>query len=1590
MRTRFVPTDYSATAAGDGPSEAVGFDLLPLPDLSPRDYPSSYSDFWPTFDDIPWFGISSEVDKLPIDDALSIFLSDVLPSLIDCSGVEELMVDSSRKKQAIVLSEEKDGKDSNDKGGDGLRFMQFETAEMADISMLAPQKSTFHSQFGQLCVLSPLPEFESTLDQLNSKVTLQNHAEIERVLYSVDKMNTEYSMEEKSDLLLEGASFRQEVNSHDIKFPIFEADVESLETLKIIYTLDEILIFGTVPNQEIEQTDEIFRNNKELLGSNKFDFIKHLFHHPLVIQCLDNSRFASQLDLISIIELPQCHEYLTHHLEGSDDDLIWLMNPVAFDAFLFIDANLYIFHETFSDAAKVMEVETCESLFGEAMNFRSFSELIVCNELTLMDDSFKTLPIPIFSDDENNYSLQKLVKELFPRLDWKSSSASDTLYLDWCFLEDDCESEKYSSCQKILWEIDTFTIDPATKLSNIEQTIFDFILSEGHSAEPNAENYNEKSNFSTSDVSVCKSASKMDSSGLPNHGDEKIMNADLLVKPGVENVSMLGESMSSDLEFFMNPRNYLAGTESKHVDKTVNSDTVCQVPVSINDSAAPVASRGDQQKLTVRVHQIWLSDVILRLIDCLWKNFLAMLGNDKEFIQIRTQYQASNDLKLLNISNEKFMQCLQNKITLNTHLARNDDNILVLAMLFTIKQMAFYLCYYGIQATFLYVDGLIASLQCLRTRLHSFYNLIRDENLKAEKEPGRLHPSLSVMEEILKTELNDSKTKVLIVCDQIFLLSLKSLLISLQISFNEPQHSCTSSCPHPCLGIADAITDIILNSICCLASYEFVSASFPFNKFSFILEYGGSNISSRISSICTKSNSLPALYFLKVELKGSCIAETLTYGVDMHKSIEFEMKWDFKSALAQKENKNTLEELICDIPLKETHGKHVDAEYDFKHCNMMPIQSVPVGLESKQNFMSKAFSGNTVIIVNTRNFIEEMIISRRSTYKKILEMEQEGAQVVERDIGLPVDIILSPAVCLTWYESRNIGKKVSAPDEAFSCLPLCLESIATSILTSLSFAFSCCILIFEGECSFLCSIMESSDELYAAAASLGINLQIFCSYSSEMTEEIILSCINVAAKLTRGLYPRMSDTESLAESFLTSFPSINPLTAHSILSLDMLLGTFLELSIEDRIQALQIYKVPDESIALMSATSRYGEREDSKSGVTDCSSSLSIPDLKIVQLNTASEGRKPNHPQVVYTSGSPDISNRSEFTSLSDKKLANHDIDINMMTIDKLSHSDFLSTKDLCISDEKKDAWMPHFDLDCSPKWKTTMSQTSNFKRQNDNVTCIPRENFTGEVINVDDTLPFQDLFPAKSNSFSLDIGKECSARNSKIYKLPLTTASLPMFPSSEVDSAPDAWLPKNEKQRIMREDIKPHFDIINKNDISMGNQKGFMEYSMMGKAPQNFHKLSSREKGIQSFGGTPLSNALHSTQVQQGSPWTIEFLNRIKEKSRLRSRSSYELSSPCHVSSGNTSKSTKRKSPSILEFYKYERGSTPQKTVERKRPKRSSQQETSWKNMKASSSCPQSWTPVDKRARQALSFSTNGSGGQSKLVWRDTPQRRL
>lgn len=167
------------------------------------------------------------------------------------------------------------------------------------------------------------------------------------------------------------------------------------------------------------------------------------------------------------------------------------------------------------------------------------------------------------------------------------------------------------------------------------------------------------------------------------------------------------------------------------------------------------------------------------------------------------------------------------------------------------------------------------------------------------------------------------------------------------------------------------------------------------------------------------------------------------------------------SAPVENMNDQQSEELSDIFPGQEKNDMSYKEGADEVEASSMPLPnlSVPSAVEAERFHQSMASFPEMVIVVNTQNLDKEMIVSRRSTYQKILAMEKEGVQVVERDSDLPVDIIISSAICLVWYDCKNIGKKATTLDEASSCLPLCIENISTNVLTLLIFTFSGCFMV---------------------------------------------------------------------------------------------------------------------------------------------------------------------------------------------------------------------------------------------------------------------------------------------------------------------------------------------------------------------------------------------------------------------------------------------------------------------------------------------------------------------------------------------------
>ena len=551
--------------------------------------------------------------------------------------------------------------------------------------------------------------------------------------------------------------------------------------------------------------------------------------------------------------------------------------------------------------------------------------------------------------------------------------------------------------------------------------------------------------------------------------------------------------------------------------------------------------------------------------------------------------------------------------------------------------------------------------------------------------------------------------------------------------------------------------------------------------------------------------------------------------------------------------------------------------------------------------------------------------------------------------------------------------------------------------------------VFEGENSFLSTVMESSDGLYAAAASLGIDVQLFCSYSSELTDEIIMNCIGYAR---RGVYPRMPESETLAESFLTKFPSVNPLTAHAILSSEGMLIEFLEWSNECRIRALQKYHVPDESINLLGALCKYGEREDSRSITTDCSSSISSGfDSERFNLNVASKRKRWNCVDNLdksdihmddflqidpakqlfkdnlgtslgaksyesFMSKDPDTFHEFRKPRPYESKLFNqqHDLDVAMM----MNHSVVSEPYDFQMSKEPqrfKDIRKP--ELFSNEKFSSQLQGTDvallkNFDLHDINSSDIVFEDQKGEVIDLTGTPASGKEFSSLASSMSFlipevekgDIRKSKTARRLSFGKNPQ-----PSFPTSaEIYSGSNIWNSGKDQRNSLNVRASNFSDTDLGDDVTpLKKSNNLLEDCFKQRSAGKSQGSHFQEENSSQCGDTPLSKALRLASPQQKTPWTMEFLNMIREKSRFHHQSlPRDTSAPCFGCSGNVAKVTKRRSPSIIEFFKYQGGSNMRNISKQKKHKPSIQSSSS-KDETTSASIRPTWTPLDKRARQVV-----------------------
>ncbi|XP_050914846.1 protein SHORTAGE IN CHIASMATA 1 isoform X4 [Lathyrus oleraceus] len=930
MRTRYLNNDYF-TLPPSQRHETIPFLHLPVPRL-PTPLSSAVDHHLNFYSPLP--DVSLYIDPFPIHSALSFFLSSVLPHKIaipnpDPSSsvsdypnnnnallreadfifedhVTDADIEFSKESKTVARSNENEV---------AYEAFQFETPEQLDTLL----ENVCFTVKERMEMLSHTPEVENSMEMFMSESLMQYSYEDLDSVSRMEDVISEYLNGENA-CALEGNISVQHLPYSDKKtFLILEVDEERLG-IPTRLSMGDIVesYFENLRPQSFDEQYQSIAEGRELLDSKVYDVVKLFSEDCVSKKSLILSDLFPERDFLNMLE--------NEHVDGTlqaDSDL--LVNLITFQEFVFLDEDMINnTFEAFYDTKALNDLEASVWMFKKEFNFKSFDELVVSNEMALVDDTFRSLPVPVISDHIKMIYVHDIIGELFSNMKTQPLSASDGIYLNWDLLEEDKCNYNISNWYQNIWaKIDMKNHDFREKSFDNRKMIFDLVFFGDSIVECDHKNSKELQNL------LCDRISQLDSqpvefavSTLLEHGSSNKGCREQLLEKYAQRKSMsdisnlrdttgkcdlhqseelqklLSDSISQPVEFaagkLLDNGSFNQGHQEQLPERNVervsllfkSMSEISNLDYFLNPQKATVKescySAVDSTNVNVNIpkyastalkpgiqsqgwrtvlHRVKLSDNIVALARYFGKSYLAILQSDTELT--KTHKSDVHCFELLSLQKHKLIEF---------HVNGNNMAFIVLS---AIKQAVWYLCFYGLNPACLYLEKLCQNMGYLKSRLGILQSLIKDENRKMENNITMAHSSLTIVKEILQGNIKQDSLKALIVAEEVFWWSLKNLLLSLRLSFGELNDSYRNLPEESNTKMME-----LLSSDCLLVSYKHVSPLFPFNKFGIILEYGGPNGSSRISEFPSNSVGLLNLHFLTVELNDHAVLKALCQGVE--------------------------------------------------------------------------------------------------------------------------------------------------------------------------------------------------------------------------------------------------------------------------------------------------------------------------------------------------------------------------------------------------------------------------------------------------------------------------------------------------------------------------------------------------------------------------------------------------------------------------------------------------------------------------------------------------------------------------------------
>lgn len=179
----------------------------------------------------------------------------------------------------------------------------------------------------------------------------------------------------------------------------------------------------------------------------------------------------------------------------------------------------------------------------------------------------------------------------------------------------------------------------------------------------------------------------------------------------------------------------------------------------------------------------------------------------------------------------------------------------------------------------------------------------------------------------------------------------------------------------------------------------------------------------------------------------------------------------------------------------------------------------------------------STLVVNASENIE--LKRNKIAWQTVLLAERGHLKVVERKMTLVVDAAITPGACVVFKEATTFLRAPGNAEER-------MLELVTDVLLVVSFSFDTCLFFLDTRGVEASKWALIASMIHLAAESTQVQVQLFLCHNDSDVKRA-LNCLLSMPELWSKNSLILEDTESQAECFLNSCPSVNPLAAGTIL-----------------------------------------------------------------------------------------------------------------------------------------------------------------------------------------------------------------------------------------------------------------------------------------------------------------------------------------------------------------------------------------------------------------------------------------------------------